>query len=50
MNMEVKIYDRDGKMLTDQSKKEGNGISGYYEFKVKEGSNEISFIKGKKTT
>ncbi len=46
--MEVKIYDKEGKVISEVQNDESIDIQGHYEFKFSESLTEVAFIKLKK--
>ncbi len=43
--MEVKIYDKEGRVISEVQNNESIDIQGHYEFKLSESETEVSFIK-----
>lgn len=46
--MEVKIYDKEGRVISEVQSDESIDIQGHYEFKLSESETEVAFIKLKK--
>ena len=43
--MEVKIYDKEGRVISEVKNEESIDIQGHYEFKLSESETEVAFIK-----